>query len=173
MQSQILELGKVEMPDFKLAHNYMTPLNEYAGSYKPLVDQMRAMIPNPGGWVTVHAEPVMKGHRHRRRGAHVDRNYIVGRWGGWCNTAGAGGGCLLVADQVGCVGWRGEVDGEYGEGGDCEHLRDQFPDLEEIVMQPGVVYWANSTGIHESIPMPERVNRALVRITLPHDYILG
>jgi hypothetical protein len=75
------------------------------------------------------------------------------------------GGILLVSDVVGCRAWEGVLDGEYGEGGSCEHI--DVSQMNTFKMKENVVYLGNHF-IHESIPVEKTTNRTLVRLTLPN-----
>lgn len=79
------------------------------------------------------------------------------------------GGMLIASNEAAAVAWRGELDGLPGEGGDCEHLRDQFDSLTTVPMLANRVYLTNSSCVHESLPVQNPVRRQLIRITLPHD----
>ena len=79
---------------------------------------------------------------------------------------------MLVSSVAGCRAWNGQFHGEPGEGGDCEHMRDQLDAAESLVMQPETVYLCNVWAVHESIPVERDMRRSLVRISLPETAIV-
>lgn len=136
-------------------------------------------------YVTIDELEVKCGETHRRGGKHTDGNYLFG-WGGggsgwltgengrvlprekhiqqYCSD---GGGMLIVSSYEGCDGWNGEYNGEPNQGGNCDHI--DVSGLEKFTMEKNVIYWGNSTFIHESLPMDRDIKRQLIRITLPAD----
>lgn len=80
------------------------------------------------------------------------------------------GGLLLVSDVSACEAWSGTFDGIPGLGGDCEHIRDQLKD--GFLLKPNTMYLANSTCIHESLPVTHNITRTLMRISLPPVFVV-
>lgn len=165
------------------------------GAYESVVRTMLDCVDIRGSdrfFVTIDEKLIGRGQTQRRGGAHIDGNWIEpvsARFNkDWTNsparyadtlpkwelpdriTNGDNiGGMLMAASESASVAWKGVVDGTPGEGGDCEHLRDQFTQLQVVPMLHNRVYLTNSTCIHESLPVARPVKRQLIRITLPHD----
>lgn len=136
-------------------------------------------------YLTIDEKVVKKGETHRRGGAHTDGNYLFG-WGGggsgwltgvdgrvlpkekheqqYCSDK---GGMLMISSYKACKGWNGKLEGQPKQGGDCSHL--DLSNMESFKLEPNVLYWGNSTFVHESLPIEEDVKRQLIRITLPAD----
>lgn len=169
------------------------------GAYSAIIQKMikDAKVPDDQlVFVTIDEKDLKAGQTHRRGGAHVDGVYETaveklgldwgaGGGGGWLNGVpgrilseeaqrrsyqNENGGMIIVSNHAACQVWLGELDGVPGQGGSCEHLRDQFADLDTGVMDPNRVYKTNSTCIHESLPVTEDVRRQLLRITLSEQY---
>ena len=79
------------------------------------------------------------------------------------------GGMLIVSSEEYCQAWEGVVYGEPGEKGDCEHLREQFGNMNTFKLKKNNLYWTNSSCIHESLVADKELPRQLLRITLPND----
>lgn len=135
------------------------------------------------GYLTVDEKEVMPGSSHRRGGPHTDGNYLYG-WGGgggW-NTGedgrvltrekhlaqycAEGGGMIIASTYAACRAWVGDFTGEPDQGGNCEAI--DLTGMDSFLLKPNTLYLANSTCIHESIPIMEKVKRQLFRLTLPH-----
>lgn len=129
-------------------------------------------------------------------GWHVDGTTAGGSWGGggggsWGGGGGGGGGggwgggsqpidtepepatdsgMVVFTSHLGSRAWNKEFTGDPAEFGDCEHLRDQFPDHEAIPISPGFVYHMTGMTVHEAVPTPVRypVSRQFVRISFPN-----
>lgn len=142
-------------------------------------------------YITIDQSRVRAGNTHRRAGAHVDGNYIFDWAGGgddnrwitdelvphlgpaehrvqYCNP---NGGVILASNVVGCQAWRGTLEGAPGQGGDCEHLKDQLAQLPNFLLVPNAIYVGNSTMVHESLPQDQDVERTLMRITLSPEHL--
>lgn len=145
-------------------------------------------------YITIDQSRVRAGNSHRRPGPHVDGNYIFD-WAGdgsrtpdwknggpgrelspadhrvqYCNP---NGGMIIASNVVGCQAWRGTVEGQPGQGGDCEHLKDQLAQLPSFLLVPNSIYVGNSTMVHESLPQHQDVERTLMRITLSPEHLYG
>lgn len=79
------------------------------------------------------------------------------------------GGMLLVSDYAACKVYKGEILGNINEGGCCANI--QTDNLISEIMPANEVYYLNALGIHESLLIPQKVNRTLLRINFHHDYI--
>lgn len=186
----------IELPSFNSERLYMHPIDLSKPLSLPdgferwlnTIQEVLSFSPTNKGiaYITIDQKEVSKGKSHRRGGAHTDGNYLFG-WGGgggWLTGTNGRqlseekhnlqynsetGGMLIVSDYSACKGWNGELNGIPNQGGCCEHLREQFDNLEEINLEKNKVYWMNSTAIHESLPLEEDYKRTLLRITLPAD----
>ncbi|QVW28633.1 hypothetical protein pEaSNUABM8_00136 [Erwinia phage pEa_SNUABM_8] len=198
MQSIAIPLAPVEFPKFSGVQMYMKKVMASVAhfavplEYRIMVRDMIAISDIPGDqdvWITIDESRVQKGQKHRRGGAHIDGCYETMGWngwgGGWLNGVpgrmlseaehtrsyrNPNGGMIIASNFAACQVWQGEVDGIAGQGGDCEHLRDQFDKLETDVMVPNKAYMTNSTCIHESLPLGRTYNRQLIRITLSEQF---
>lgn len=176
---------KVSMIPFDLKTLYGVPNH--------LMEKVREMTshlfePKGEAYLTVHTKELKANETHRRPGAHIDGNYIIGRasWGGgggW-KVGGDGqtltaqehalsydvkrGGMLIASDYPACKAWKGVVNGVASTGGDCSHIDLNGHMCETL--EPNRVYYGTSQFIHESIPVDKDVTRTLMRITLPADY---
>jgi len=171
------------------------PLQGVPEQYHSVVESMLADAGIPehtGFYVTIDEQFLKKDAKLRRGGVHVDGNYLFpksangwGSSGGWLNgTPGRMltvdehrlqyqselGGVVMASSFVACEAFVGTVDGVPGQGGDCEHLRDQFDKMENFWLQENVVYLGNSTFIHEGHIVSKDTNRQLVRLTLDTTY---
>lgn len=155
--------------------------------WEKVVDHVTKHLPIKSGtaYVTIDEREIPGGATHRRPGAHVDGNYFGPQngWGGggWHRNDHTGG-VMLLASSAGAVAWEGEVSDDPtpwnnegsadgpSDGGDCEHMRRELASLDKTELKSNVLYWMNSGGIHESIPVKSNTKRSLLRITLPPDY---
>ena len=196
IQSKARAVGSVVFPEFTGAHVYMArnlvghPLQGVPDAYHDIVNGMLADAGIPehtGFYVTIDEQFLKKDNKLRRGGVHIDGNYLFswGSSGGWLNgTPGrmlteeqhklqyqsSLGGIVMASSFVACEGFLGEVHGEPGQGGDCEHLRGQFGALESFWLKKNTVYLGNSTFIHEGHVVSKDTNRQLVRLTLDTTY---
>lgn len=192
LNSQCRAISTVAFPEFTGAQVYMArnlaghPLKGVPGQYSKIINDMltSAEIPeHTGFYVTIDEQALRKDGKLRRGGVHIDGNYLFG-WGsggGWLNGV---PGRMLTADQQklqygselggvimssnfqACEAFVGTIEGEAGLGGDCEHLREKFDQLESFWLKENVAYLGNSTFIHEGHVVSRDVKRQLVRITL-------
>lgn len=196
LNSQARAVGQIVFPEFTGAHVYMArnlaghPLQGVPDAYQGIVNKMIAQAGIPehtGFYVTIDEQFLRKDNKLRRGGVHIDGNYLFswGSSGGWLNgTPGRMlteeqhklqyqselGGIIMASSFVACEGFLGTVEGTAGHGGDCEHLRPQFDNLESFWLQENVVYLGNSTFIHEGHVVSQDTNRQLIRITLDTTY---
>lgn len=191
IHSQARAIGIVQFPEFMAAQVYMhecckgKSLIGIPEQYQPMINEMLEKANIPDGhrfFVTIDEREVQANEAHRRGGAHIDGNYLYSWQGGWLNGVpgrtltpeqhklqyqdNLGGGMLIASNYPGCDGWVGEIDGIAGQGGSCEHLRDQFDKLEMFRLSPSTIYMTNSTFIHQSMPLDKPVKRQLLRLTL-------
>lgn len=198
MQSIINEVGSVPMPGYQGDQLYMHPLDvadprmpaEFA-RWQSFVESLLPFVPLTEGeiYVTIDEKQLRAGQTHRRPRAHIDGIWQPAKsahgtpghgmpndGGGSHRThfmpANSGGGLILVSSFEGCRGYRGEYHGEFGQGGDLEHLRDQLDAMESFIMKPDHVYQCNVFAAHESIPVAHDVHRSLVRLSLPEQVII-
>lgn len=68
-----------------------------------------------------------------------------------------------------CKYWTGHVKGTPVNDGDCEHLKDQLPNMAEYSMKNGDVVWADGLLVHESLPSQKDIDRQFIRISLPNN----
>lgn len=73
----------------------------------------------------------------------------------------------LSHDEPGCRAWEGEIDGEPGEEGNCEHLREELDKHTVVELEPERMYWMDGDTVHESLPMPVATKRQFIRLSLP------
>lgn len=141
-------------------------------------------------YLTVHAKQLKKGETLRRGGKHIDGNFDPDIFNWTCDGVDFNkwldreapavdsknhqilynsdkGGVLLLSNYSSSLGWIGEFEGTSGLGGDCSHIKTGEP----FILESNVVYYGNSTFMHESIPVKEDVYRILFRITLPRNHI--
>jgi len=192
--SNVVCLKSINFPKFSGKQLYMHKnlnLPEGFEEYKDMIKKMLSMINKFSGdiYITIDEKLVNKNTSHRRGGIHTDGNYIYG-WGdgeGWLtgengrilnkekhkkqymsNT----GGMLIASTFSACKAYKGKIEGYIAQGGNCQDLTNQLHKCEEINIKENLVYFINSTGLHESLPVPKDIKRSLLRITLPHDFIL-
>lgn len=196
MKSIALEMHQVEFPSFTGLQVYMkNAMSSVAHlcvpeAYRAMVRGMLDAAKVPADqqvWITIDESHVTEGNSHRRGRAHVDgcREHLSWGDGGWLNGVPGRevpdhiqklsyenelGGMLIASNFQACKVWKGEYSGVPGLGGDCEHLRDQFGNLEESMMKDNTVYLTNSTCIHESMPLTKTFDRQLIRITLAETF---
>lgn len=196
MQSLARHIGSIQLPAFTGLQVYMQETTgarldqdapeQYRG---PIRDMLNAAnIPDDlPFFITIDERTLYPNESHRRGGAHVDGNYIYG-WGGngWLNGV-AGrilspekhaeqyhspmGGTLFATNYQASVAWLGEIDGLAGQGGSCDHLRDQFEHLPTLDLGPDRIVLMNSTCVHQGFTVSEQVDRQLLRLTLHHSYV--
>ena len=74
---------------------------------------------------------------------------------------------FIVSSYEACKGWNGVFEGQPGQGGDCSKI--DLSKMSSFILNRNTLYWGNSTFIHESLPLDQKIKRQLVRITLPAD----
>lgn len=73
---------------------------------------------------------------------------------------------LLASNIEACRTYVGEYFDFPKEGGDCAHI--DTTGMTEIILKPNVVYAANVTCLHETLPVAFDCNRTVVRINVPN-----
>lgn len=186
--------GKVTFPEFKgnrLLYMNKTDLSnpvlpEAFKDYLPVIEQSLATVKqrNVIGYITID-EKLLSQETHRRPGIHVDYNWFEGKGHGggrheknrWDTGGGSTwkfandeeqGGMLLVSNYAACRVYKGEFEGEIGEGGDCSNIH--VAELQSELMEINTPYYINALGIHESLIVKETVKRSLVRINFHPEY---
>lgn len=192
MKSELIELGRVELPEFSGVRCQMMPfrVDDPSGTvpfeqWRPLVSFVCSIAKEHGvGFLTIDEAIVQPGQHHRRPGLHVDCGGSATDHGGAPPPApkhggsppapgpahgasGGHGGMFTVASHRGCRGYVGIVAGDQGADGDCSHLLDRIAGLRRVDMLPDVLYWANHTFIHETLPATEVQSRQFVRVSMP------
>lgn len=192
LHSKVRAVGQITFPEFTGAHVYMArnlaghPLQGVPDEYQDIINSMLADAGIPehtGFYVTIDEQFLKKSNKLRRGGVHIDGNYLFswGSSGGWLNgTPGRMlteeqhrlqyqselGGVIMASSFIACEAFVGTIEGVASHGGDCEHLRPQFSQMESFWLKENVVYLGNSTFIHEGHVVSQDTNRQLVRITL-------
>ena len=130
-------------------------------------------VPQPVWYLTVDESPVVPGTTHRRRGLHVERTGVDGRfvtlsdpsfgdtllWGdGYATKGGKTLGGILMASSVGgsCRVHPVMVDDPHtvtDSHGGLDHVRDLVGDDGET-LDAGEVCWFTDRTPHESLPLP-------------------
>jgi len=176
--SKFHKVGLVSLPKFSGTRVMMLPivigdtlsLPDFVGHYRESAKSLFNMAPSHTGrvgYLTVDEKLVNPNQTHRRAGMHVDGGDGRG-WGGggsrpWASNA---TGMLTVSSHPGCRVWAQDFNGEVGDEGSCDHLRDELIS-EGIVLGAGEVYWMDGMCVHESVPQSFAVNRQFVRLSLP------
>lgn len=162
-------------------------LSHYEQTVQELIEV--APVKEGVGYLTIDEKFVKKGDTLRKKGLHVDGvgtddRKDLGPWAAtgiryqcstmwddgakrWLYGAAGVGGMITVSSPVGCRAWNKEFEGRIGNNGDCEKLREKFPDEEATVFKAGMAYWCNSTCVHESLPMEHNTCRTFVRLSMP------
>ncbi len=172
-KSEVRDLGEVDLPAQGNVRVMMMPFRLDATRqtlpglerWHDAVDRLVGLSPASEGigYLTIDEAIVGAGECHRRPGLHVDG---LGGWGGGGGPWGANG-MLLAASVTGCRAWSQEVDGWPGDDGCCEHLRSTLRGDAAIDLLAGHVYWCGSLAVHESLAMPSRIARQIVRLSMP------
>lgn len=166
-------------------------LPDEAAEFEAVVDRMLRCVDLRLGdtvYVTIEQSHCGPGKAQREPGPHVDGNPLYSdgaRERGWlarklarklpadqhtAQYASALGGVLMASDVPACQAWEGQFVGAPGIGGDCSHLGEQLTTTSPMLLEANEVYLANSTCIHESLPLAVPVIRTWVRITLPTSF---
>jgi len=175
--SKFHKVGNVQLPRFSGTRVMMLPI--IIGERKSMPDfvshyswtawrlAQMADVEHLGkvGYLTIDEKPVEEWKTHRRAGMHVDGG-MNAAWGGSQRPWASATGMLTVSSHHGCVAWAQDFDGEIGEEGSCEHLRNQLSSPGTL-FGAGEVYWCDGLCVHESIPQPIPVKRQFVRLSLP------
>lgn len=196
LHSKVRAVATIQFPDFKGEHVYMAKnlvgheLQGVPTQYHSIINKMlsSAKIPqHTGFYVTIDEQALRKDAKLRRGGVHIDGNYVFG-WGsggGWLNGVPGRmltkdqhkiqyqselGGVIMASNFQACEAFVGTIEGVAGQGGDCEHLRDKFDQMQSFWLKENVVYHGNSTFIHEGHVVSQDVKRQLVRLTLDTTY---
>lgn len=159
--------------------------------YKSTVEELVKLSPEREGvgYLTIDEKHVVKGKTQRLKGLHVDglgcdsrqtlsvwarfgiKQMCERQWNNmklqWYHSAVGIGGMLTVSNPAGCRAWNKDFEGKINENGDCEHLREQFPDEEGTILESNTVYWCAGSCVHESLPMQEDTQRTFVRLSMP------
>lgn len=162
-------------------HDVEGSLPYYLSDYVPLIKKMLDNAPsNVQYWeentayLTIDEKELSPNQCQRKEGLHIDGMYkgtLSGAWGGSGGGWGScGNGMLLVSntDDL-CKMWVGEFDGYPVNDGDCEHLRNQLKNQEEVSFKAGDVIWADGLCVHQSFAPEEAVKRQFVRVSLPNN----
>jgi hypothetical protein len=198
--SRAVPVGRVEFPEFTGMQLHMRSINtswsrdrghyvegvpeQYHDMVALMLTQATAdyrltnnKVPYGELYLTIDERDIPAGETHRRGGVHYDGAYFViqhkdSRW----NTINRsevtqGAGMIIAASHQASHGWRGELPGVAGPGGDCDHLRAQLSDLERFYLEANTVYHGNATFLHESLPVAEPTRRQLVRITYSNPFL--
>lgn len=141
-------------------------------------------------YLTIDEKEVKVNETHRMGGLHVDgigsegqtvsdciwatvglRNYISSMWseGKWDEGADRIGGMITVSNPAGCRAWNKLFVGKAKINGNCEHLREQFPESEATIFESSMAYWCNFSCVHESMMTKEGTPRTFVRLSMPSD----
>lgn len=119
------------------------------------------------------------GHRHRGHGHpppppkpnHVNAR---GRWDqpkpSWNHFQYAPEAIVLAADVLGAVAYAGEFKADIGPGGEVET---DVSRMDFVPLTAGLAWIGNVTMLHESIPLPARTQRTVVRINAPQSTSAG
>lgn len=173
---------QIYMHEFDISNPILPP--GYDRWYEVLKEMIKySPIKKGKAYITIDEKLITKGNSHRRGGPHTDGNYLFG-WGGggsgwltgedgrflpreqheeqYCSNK---GGMLIVSSYEACKGWNGDFNGQPNQGGDCSHL--DLSKMDTFNLKSNMLYWGNSTFIHESLPIQEDVKRQLIRVTLP------
>lgn len=92
------------------------------------------------------------GHKNRPRHGH-------GSWGSDKEAI------ILASDHLGCMGYIGEYEPNFGEGGDASSVN--TGDLWGVPLLAGYVWAANVRSLHESTPALYDQYRTVVRLNVP------
>lgn len=159
--------------------------------YKKTVEDLIKLSPAKEGiaYLTIDEKVISSGKSHRLKGLHIDGMGTDGRmdlgiwaisgityrcnehWNDedkrWYHNAAGLGGMITVSNPAGCRAWDKDFDGRINRNGDCEELREIFPDNESTIFEANTVYWCNSMCVHESVPVVEDTERIFARLSMP------
>jgi len=185
MKSNSKIIGKVKVPSYKgliyMEKFNLRTLDGVPEMFKEAVSDMTYFLENGEAFLTVDGKLIEKGDKHRRGDPHMDGIWMESGWdvpSRWNMMHGTpdpshiidpfevNGGIILASDYTACKGWNGEYNDLPGDGGDCSH----FNLKEGFLLEKDTVYYANSTFIHESLPVENDVHRTLLRVSLPESF---
>lgn len=191
-QSIVQTRGRVSFPAFTAERVYMRKFLPKEGlpadlkRWQPTVDAMLQGVDAPGCvFIMIDQKDVAQGKSHRRPGVHLD-----GYWLEASQSHGGGGGhggnptvgewetdkwktcdfsskeaLLLASDISACRAFVGDWDGAIGEGGDCSTV--DTSRMKSVTLAADRVYAVNVSNLHESLIIPRKTRRTLVRINVP------
>lgn len=184
--------GVIKMPSFSNRKLYMHKTSmdgvilpkQFKDFLEPVSTMLGKLVKHDNVCYITIDEKVVKNNTHRRGGIHVDYNWYedikghskhrpyAGSWDNpfpqWKPVITEKGGMLLCSNYEGCQVYKGDFDGVIKEGGDCSLI--DISNLETETMPKEEVYYLNSTGIHESLKIDEKVERTLIRINFHPEY---
>lgn len=170
-------------------------LPEELSRWQPSIDIMLDGVDSSGPiYLMIDEAFVKEGTSHRREGVHIDGywnpgisahggghrpthlptpshgpRHLAGRWDlpkPWSHsTFEEPEGIILVSNVFASRGFKGEFNGEIGEGGDCSKI--DLSGLLELSMEPNRVYAGNVTALHESLKVEKDCYRQLIRLNVP------
>jgi len=174
--SEFHQLGEVNFPRFTGIRVMMMPIvigdrysiPEMLDGYYSTIDRLfifcKGDVFNKVGYLTIDEKEVLPGATHRRSGLHVDG----GKDRGWGGGGYAFNGMITASSVEGCRAWNQMVDGEVGDEGSCDHLRDKL-NGDGFVFTPNTAYWCSPYCVHESMPQAQAVKRQFIRLSMPSD----
>ena len=186
LDSHFEDLGAITFPVWSGRQKYMNTvdpsdprMDEGLEDYNDVVRQLCAAAgyTGPEVHVTVDEKIVQAGCSQRRPDAHVDGHFQVsemswghdgpgGTWNHCCNEVPIPRMSVIVASDVaGCIGYRGNFEGEPKNDGDLEHIRDQLGAGELLPANRG--FLLSPDCVHESVRYSEPTQRGFLRIALP------
>ncbi len=191
MKSLLKEIGPVSFPENTGERVYMRPFTIKSGlpshlqRWQKTVDAMLRGVETDGPiYLMIDQGLVRGGFTHRRKGAHIDGNWIPslnghgghgkhrpisGSWsddnGGWKESELAPEGIILASDVYASCAYIGDVKGEIKSGGDCSDM--DLSLTNRVPLLAGKAYAGNVFMVHESLPVEFDCLRTLVRLNVP------
>lgn len=173
LNSYAKELCSVDLPYAGrqlYMHTFTTDRVCMPEGFEDYADVVSALLDSAGYSGEAHMtvdEKVFTGTQRRPR-AHVDGWYYksLGRWGGggWRSHRTERMPIIVAASVPGCAVYEGVFDGEPEEGGDLEHIREQFTHSNVLPANRG--FWLSPDCVHESLPFAEPTKRTFLRLAL-------
>jgi len=180
--------GIVSFPKHTGEKIYMVPflkregLPSHISRWQSVVDVMLEDIETDQPiYIMVDQGIVKAGNPHRRGGIHIDGNWmpdIQAHGGGsWIptpihspfptheHTELKPEALILSSDVSACAFYKGEIEAQVGDGGDCSHL--DLSSFNRELAEPNRVYIGNVTVLHESLPVLKSCQRTVVRLNCP------
>ena len=179
LRSSFSDLGKVALPEWQgrsLRMHTIDPtapvMQEGFEDYmKPVVALCEAAnIQAAEVYMTVDEKLVTAGRSQRRPGAHVEGAWVPATRN-WCGQGACPAGwkqyahrmaTVVASSAPGCIVYEGEFRGSPKDGGDLEHIRDQFG--EGVVLPAFRGFLMSPDCVHESMILPEQTKRSFLRI---------